>query len=83
MCLITKRYVRKWQRKGILINTYTANTQCEKQYLEQFGIAYTSNCPLEPSCAGDPSDEPGKPVKWCKTCRKKKCKNRRSKNCSQ
>jgi glycerophosphoryl diester phosphodiesterase len=83
MCLITKRYVRKWQRKGILINTYTANAQCEKQYLEQFDIAYTSNCPLELSCAGDPSDEPGKAVKWCKTCRKKKCQNRKSKNCRQ
>lgn len=68
--MVTEKFVRKWHRRGILINAYTANTECEKNYLEQFQIAYTTNCPFG-FCKGDPSDELGKPKEWWKECNKK------------
>jgi hypothetical protein len=67
ICMINDRFVKKWHKKGILINAYTANTKCEKKYLENFKIAYTTNCPIG-SCEPDPSDQIGKPKKWCKKC---------------
>jgi len=67
MCMVTKRFVKKWHRRGIMINTYTANTSCDKDYLEGFPIAYTTNCPLS-ACIPDPSDELGRPKRWCKSC---------------
>ena len=67
MCMVTERFVRKWHKKGVFINAYTANTQCEKDYLEEFDIAYTTNCP-EGVCVPDVSDQIGKPKKWCKGC---------------
>lgn len=67
ICMISDRFVRKWHKKGILINAYTANTNCEKKYLETFQIAYTTNCP-NLSCEPDPSDQIGKPKKWCEKC---------------
>lgn len=68
--MITEKFVKKWHRRGVLINAYTANTKCEKNYLEQFQIAYTTNCPFG-FCKGDPSDELGKPKQWWKKCHKK------------
>jgi len=67
ICMVTHKFVDKWHKKGILISAYTANTICEKQYLENFKIAYTTNCPSG-TCIPDISDEIGKPKKWCKTC---------------
>lgn len=69
MCKVDKRFVKKWHKKEILINAYTANSACEKAALEALGVAYTTNCPLSESCSTDASDEPGKPTKWCKKCR--------------
>lgn len=68
MCMVTERYVDKWHKRGVMINAYTANTACEKEYLEQFSIAYTTNCPVG-TCIPDKSDQIGKPKKWCKTCK--------------
>lgn len=67
MCMITKRFVKKWHQRGIMINAYTANTDCDKHYLEAFPIAYTTNCPSA-TCIPDPSDALGKPKRWCKKC---------------
>lgn len=69
ICLISTRFVRKYHKKGIMINAWTANTKCEKEYLSQFSIAHTTNCPYD-SCDTDPSDQVGKPKKWCKGCAK-------------
>ncbi|MFK7925115.1 MAG: glycerophosphodiester phosphodiesterase [Bacteroidia bacterium] len=67
MCMVTPRYVKKWHKRGVMINAYTANTACEKENLEQFDIAYTTNCPTG-TCIPDISDQIGKPQKWCKGC---------------
>ena len=67
ICMVDRRFVRKWSKKGILINAYTANTSCEKEYLEPYPIAYTTNCPRQ-TCQPDPSDQIGKPKNWCKKC---------------
>lgn len=67
MCMVTPRYVEKWHKRGVMINAYTANTACEKEYLEQFDMAYTTNCPTG-TCIPDISDQIGKPKKWCKGC---------------
>ncbi|MFK7785912.1 MAG: glycerophosphodiester phosphodiesterase [Crocinitomicaceae bacterium] len=71
MCMVRERYIRKWQRRGYLINTYSASTECEKDYLNAFHIAYTTKCPLS-VCDPDPSDQLGKPKRWCKKCQRKK-----------
>lgn len=68
MCLIRKGRVRRYHRRGTLINAWTANTACEKAELEKHAIAYTTNCPTG-SCLPDPSDQLGKPKRWCKKCR--------------
>lgn len=70
ICMVTERFVKKWHRRGLLINAYTANSQCEKDYLAKFHVAYTTNCPSG-YCKGDPSDEPGRPINWCRKCQKK------------
>lgn len=67
MCLVTKGYVRRWKRRGILINAWTASSACEKGYLEQFDIAYTTNCPGG-DCIGDTTDMVN-PTRWCKSCK--------------
>ncbi len=67
MCMTTPRLVRKWHRRKRLVCTYTPNSACEKAYVQKLGIAYTTNCP-DGTCVGDPSDQPGKPKKWCKKC---------------
>lgn len=54
--LVSKRFVRKWTKKNILINAYTANTQAEKDHLSQFKIAFTTKCPTG-DCDQDPNDE--------------------------
>lgn len=68
ICMINDRFVRKWHRKGILINTYSANRACEKKYIESYPIAYTTNCP-NATCEPDASDQMGKQKKWCKNCK--------------
>jgi len=70
ICMINKRFVRKWHKKGILINTYTANSACEKEEIKKYKIAYTTNCPYT-SCQPDASDQI-KPKSWCKSCIDKK-----------
>ena len=67
ICMVTPRFVRKYKRKGILINAYTANTACEKEYIENLDIAYTTNCP-QGTCPRDDSGQKTKPKKWCKKC---------------
>lgn len=67
ICKVTPKYVRKWHKKEIMINAYTANSDFEKAYLEKLNIAFTTNCP-DGSCESDPTDQPGKPKKWCKKC---------------
>lgn len=67
-CMVTKRYVKRWRRRGVLINAYTANSACEKAHLEKLGVAFTTNCP-EGICADDASDQTGKKKGWCKACR--------------
>ena len=67
-CMVTKRYVKRWTRRGVAINAYTANSACEKAYLDALGIAYTTNCP-ESTCEDDASDQTGKKKGWCKSCK--------------
>lgn len=67
MHLVNARYVRRWQKRNVLINAYTANRACEKRYLAQFPIAFTTNCPGD-HCQPHPSDEMGKPTSWCTEC---------------
>lgn len=64
ICMINDRFVKKWHKKGSLIITYTANTECQKDYVKQFPVAYTTDCPND-SCA---AEQYGKPKKWCKQC---------------
>jgi glycerophosphoryl diester phosphodiesterase len=66
-CLITPKSVKQCSRRNLLINAYTANTACEKEYLEQFPIAYTTNCP-KGTCEVDPSDWVSVKRNWCKAC---------------
>ncbi len=44
-CMLTEKLVKKYHKKGIMINTYTVNTACDKEYINKWNIAYTSNCP--------------------------------------
>lgn len=67
ICLVTRRFVNKWHKRGILINTYTANTACQKEYLRTLNIALTTNCPSS-ECGFDKSDQMTKSKKWCKGC---------------
>lgn len=67
MCMITPRRVRKWHKRGKLINAWTANTTCQKAEMEKYPIAYTTNCP-DGTCDVDDSDQVGKAKKWCKKC---------------
>ncbi|MFY0602179.1 MAG: hypothetical protein JXR03_21060 [Cyclobacteriaceae bacterium] len=67
ICIITQKFVKKWNKKGILINGYTANTECKKEYLKTLNIAITSNCPGS-TCNPDKSDQIKKGNKWCKRC---------------
>lgn len=64
ICMIDERFVKKWHKRGVLINAYTANTTCEKEYLENFQVAYTTDCPKK-SCK---KDTYGKQTNWCKKC---------------
>lgn len=75
ICMLSPKYVRRWQKRGVLINAYTANRNCEKAYVKQFKLAYTTNCPGS-DCEADPSDQLGPPKKWCKSW----CKNYPNKN---
>lgn len=68
MCMVNKRYVRRWRRRGCFINAWTANTACQKEYLRQFPVAFTTNCPLQ-ACEPDPSDQIPTNKKWCKNCK--------------
>jgi glycerophosphoryl diester phosphodiesterase len=70
-CMVTKSYVRRWKRRGLAMNAYTANSSCEKAMLEELGIAYTTNCPTS-DCEDDPSDQVGVKRGWCKDCKKEK-----------
>ncbi len=67
LCLVSEKFVKKWHRRKIMINAYTANSNCEKNYLTKLGVAYATNCPGS-NCYGDESDMMGKPTKWCKSC---------------
>ena len=67
LCRVGPRFVKKYKRKGFLINTYTVNTECEKRRIEKFNIAYTTNCPAG-FCAHDSSGLVQKNKKVCKQC---------------
>lgn len=67
ICRLTPRYVKRWHRRHVLVNAYTANTACEKEYIRKLQVAYTTNCP-QGVCSNNSSDQMGKPVRWCKTC---------------
>lgn len=66
-CMITKRFVKKWKKRGLLITTYTANSTCEKNYISPFKVAYNTDCPLN-TCPPEVNSGVGKPKKWCKRC---------------
>lgn len=66
-CMVDAKYVRRWQKRNCFINAWTANRACEKDYLEQFPVAYTTNCPTS-VCEPDPSDLVSKLQGWCKKC---------------
>ncbi len=66
-CMLTTAYLKRWTRRGYAINAYTANGACEKEYLEQLHIAYTTNCP-DSTCEDDPSDMMVHKRRWCKGC---------------
>jgi glycerophosphoryl diester phosphodiesterase len=66
-CWVTPRFVRRWTRRGRLINTFTANSAYDKSYLENLQIAYTTNCP-DGTCNDDWSDLIGDKKRWCKAC---------------
>ena len=69
LCMVSERFVKKWgaSKRDKLINTYTANTKGEKDYLHQFQIAYTTDCPND-CCLHDPNDPYIIPTRWCKDC---------------
>lgn len=68
MCMITERFVRKWDKRNVLILTYTADTKCEKEYLKNFKVAVTTNCP-DNTCQEEKSEFfSTKKKKWCKKC---------------
>lgn len=67
MCMVGPHFVRKWKKRKVLLNAWTANTRCEKNYLDSLEIAYTTNCPLS-YCEANESDLTSKPVNWCKKC---------------
>jgi glycerophosphoryl diester phosphodiesterase len=71
ICMITETFVKKWHKRNVLINTYTANSKCEKVYIENFEIAYTTNCPSG-FCDPDKSYQIGRSKKWCIKCLKNK-----------
>lgn len=66
-CMVTTAYLKRWTKRGYAINAFTANGACEKEYLEQLHIAYTTNCP-DSTCKDDPSDMMGNKRRWCKGC---------------
>jgi glycerophosphoryl diester phosphodiesterase len=66
-CMVTGKFVRKFKKRGVLINTYTVNTACERAYIEALDIAYTTNC-ISGYCEQDFSGQKSKPAKWCKKC---------------
>ena len=53
--------------RGILINTYTVNTACEKEYMSRLPVAYTTNCPGK-ACLPDASDLVLENRNWCSLC---------------
>jgi glycerophosphoryl diester phosphodiesterase len=67
LCMVGSRFVKKYKRKGFLVNTYTVNTTCEKSQIEQFEIAFTTNCPIG-FCAHDSSGQIQKNKRVCKQC---------------
>ena len=69
LCLVSERFVKKWHKpkRNKLINAYTANTMGETAYLNQFAIAYTTDCPND-CCLHDPNDPYIIPTRWCKKC---------------
>lgn len=67
LCIITEKFAEKWHKKGILINGYTANTECQKAHLKKLQVAFTSNCPSS-TCEPDASDQIENGKKWCKSC---------------
>jgi glycerophosphoryl diester phosphodiesterase len=66
-CMVDAGYVKRWQRRNCFINAWTANLACEKEYLSQFPIAFTTNCPGN-ICEPDPSDLVSVLQGWCKKC---------------
>ncbi|MFT6865831.1 MAG: hypothetical protein ACJA08_000657 [Cyclobacteriaceae bacterium] len=67
-CMVTKKFVEKWKKRSVLINTYTVNSPCERQYIESLDIAYTTNC-INGLCEHDFSGQLSKPGKWCEKCK--------------
>lgn len=69
LCMVNERFVKKWhkEKRNKLINSYTANTKGEKEYLNQFPIAFTTDCPSD-CCLHDPNDPYIIATRWCKKC---------------
>ena len=63
LALASPRYLKKWKKRGILLNVYTANTQGEKEYLKQYNVAYTTNCPFG-VCNCEESDQMANTPEW-------------------
>lgn len=66
-CMLTPKFVEKWTERGIVINTYTVNTFCEKEYVQNFDVAFTTNCPGK-VCEQDESEKLTGKRNWCKNC---------------
>jgi glycerophosphoryl diester phosphodiesterase len=66
-CLLTEDFVDSWAERGILINSYTVNTACEKEYVNRLPVAYTTNCP-DGTCQPDASDLVLEKRNWCSLC---------------
>lgn len=67
LCLVTERFANRWVDRGILVNTYTVNTACEKNFMDKLPVAFTTNCPGE-VCETDKAEGLGPPRNWCKAC---------------
>ena len=67
LCLVTPTFTKRWNERGILVNTYTVNSYCEKEYMGALPVAYTTNCPGE-VCTTDEEEGLGPPRNWCKSC---------------
>jgi glycerophosphoryl diester phosphodiesterase len=66
-CWATDKRIERWKKRGALINLFTINSACDRQVVEAWEVAYTTNCPGQ-SCETDASEQMGRRKGWCKDC---------------